>query len=94
MPLGRWDERKCDAAFIQLVGQEGVGEARLKEILPARPSRRSNLRWTKSSTSWKGAALRPYRHGRKRLGENAFEWQKHSLFLMPRGLTHDFTNAG
>ena len=21
--LGRWDERDCDAAFIQLVGQEG-----------------------------------------------------------------------
>ena len=32
--LGRWEERGCDAAFVQLVGQEGVSEARITEIPP------------------------------------------------------------
>jgi hypothetical protein len=27
--LGWWEERKCNSAFIQLSGQEGVSEARI-----------------------------------------------------------------
>ena len=34
VPLARWDERECDACFIQLAGQEGVSEARVTEIRP------------------------------------------------------------
>src|SRR5204862_381236 len=33
--LGWWDERGCHAAFIQLMGQEGVSENRVTEIPPA-----------------------------------------------------------
>ena len=28
LELGRWDERECNAAFLELAGQEGVSEAR------------------------------------------------------------------
>lgn len=32
--LGFWQERGCDSAFIQLVGQQGVSEARITEVKP------------------------------------------------------------
>src|SRR5438874_13649769 len=32
--LDWWEERKCNSAFIQLSGQEGVSEARITEIKP------------------------------------------------------------
>src|ERR1700677_898415 len=32
--LGLWQERGCQTAFIQLVGQEGASEARVTEIAP------------------------------------------------------------
>ena len=34
--LGYWPERECDAAFIQLVGQEGVTGAYVTEIPPGK----------------------------------------------------------
>jgi hypothetical protein len=34
--LGYWAERECDAAFIQLVGQEGVTGAYVTEIPPGK----------------------------------------------------------
>lgn len=32
--LGWWDERQCNAAFIQLTGQEGITSAIVMEIAP------------------------------------------------------------
>ena len=34
LKLGWWEERKCQSAFIQLAGQEGVSAARVTEIAP------------------------------------------------------------
>ena len=34
--LGWWDERRCDAAFIQLTGQEGITSAIVMEIAPGK----------------------------------------------------------
>ncbi|HEX2226389.1 MAG TPA: hypothetical protein VHM64_04565, partial [Candidatus Binatia bacterium] len=34
LELGWWEARQCHAAFIQLVGQEGVTSARVTEIAP------------------------------------------------------------
>jgi hypothetical protein len=34
--LGWWDERQCNAAFIQLMGQEGITSAVVMEIAPGR----------------------------------------------------------
>ena len=36
LQLGWWDERQCNSAFIQLVGQEGVTSARVTEIPPGK----------------------------------------------------------
>ena len=32
--LGWWEDRQCNAAFLQLEGQQGVAEARVTEIAP------------------------------------------------------------
>src|SRR5438132_13305740 len=32
--LGRWDERGCDAAFLQLAGQQGVTGVYVAEVAP------------------------------------------------------------
>ncbi len=37
LELGEWAERECQAAFLKLAGQEGVGEARVTEIAPGKP---------------------------------------------------------
>ena len=50
MELGYWPERGCDAAFIQLAGQEGVTGAYVTEIPPGRPYRLFAWLWTKSFT--------------------------------------------
>src|SRR5947208_16980767 len=34
LPLGRWDDRGCDAAFLQLAGQQGVTGCYVTEIAP------------------------------------------------------------
>ena len=34
--LGWWDERQCNAAFIQLMGQEGITSATVMEIAPGK----------------------------------------------------------
>ena len=34
LELAWWEERGCQAAFIQLLGQEGIIEARVSEIPP------------------------------------------------------------
>ena len=49
--LGWWEERQCQTAFIQLLGQEGVSSTRITEI-PAGESTqaRSSLPSMKSST--------------------------------------------
>ena len=32
LELGRWEERGCDAAFIQLEGSQGITETRVMEV--------------------------------------------------------------
>jgi len=34
LALGHWAERGCDAAFIQLEGQQGITEPRISELPP------------------------------------------------------------
>lgn len=81
LELGRWEERDCDAAIFQLAGQEGVTGAYVTEIAPGKnlpPCRMALdevvyvLQGRGLATVWAGD--RP---------KKIFEWQKHSLFLIP-----------
>lgn len=90
--LGRWEERGCDAAFIQLMGQEGVTETRVTEIPPGETLPPVQLAFDEvvyvvrgrgATTVW-----RPDESQRK-----SFEWGESSLFLLPRHHVHQFSNT-
>jgi oxalate decarboxylase/phosphoglucose isomerase-like protein (cupin superfamily) len=85
-----WEARQCHAAFIQLQGQQGVSEARVTEIPPGQTLAPMHLGIDEvvyvldgrgTTTVWAA-------DGKKK----TFEWQKHSLFMLPHDCHHQFTN--
>jgi len=91
MELAEWPERGVNAAFIQLMGMQGVCEARITEIPPGKSSEPWKmavgevvyvLEGQGLCTVWAGDGPR-----------QTFGWQKHSLFLLPRNCWHQFSNA-
>ena len=92
LELGEWPERECNAAFLELDGSEGRAEIRVTEIPPGKTLPPLTFALDEVvygvegrglTTIWGGA------NGRKK----TFEWQKNSMFLIPRGHTHQFSNA-
>jgi quercetin dioxygenase-like cupin family protein len=91
LELGDWPERECKACFIQLEGQQGVSEARITEIppggtLPPLKMAVSEVVYVLEgqglATVWAGDGPR-----------KTFEFQKHSLFCLPRHCWHELSNA-
>lgn len=91
LELGWWEERQCHAAFLLLAGQEGVSEARVSEIPPGKTLPPLKFSFDEVVYVADGRGLTTV------WGENkpkkTFEWQKHSLFLLPRHCSHQLTNA-
>ena len=89
--LGWWDERRCMAAFIQLMGQEGVSEARVTEIPPGEtlPAWRFALDEVVYVLEGRGLTNVTAPDGQAR---KTFEWQKHSMFLIPQHTSRQFSN--
>jgi oxalate decarboxylase/phosphoglucose isomerase-like protein (cupin superfamily) len=90
LELGWWEARQCHAAFVQLRGQQGVSEARVTEIPPGQSLPPVHLGIDevvyvvegRGLTSVWGAEGRP----------KTFEWQKHSLFMLPHDCHHQLSN--
>jgi len=86
-----WPERGVNAAFIQLAGMEGVSEARITEIPPGQTS--EPLKFALSEVVYvldgQGLATVWAGDGPKK----TFEWQKSSLFCLPRHCWHTFSNT-
>lgn len=89
--LGWWEERQCNAAFIQLMGQEGVSSAIVMEILPGKTLPPVNfgldeliyvLQGRGITTVWSGDG------GPKK----TFEWQDRSLFQIPHNYFQQLGN--
>ena len=79
--LGQWQERQCAAAFLQLVGQEGVTGAYVTEIAPGKtlPPFRITVDEVVYVLQGRGlASVWAGDHNKK-----IFEWQSHSVFLIP-----------
>ena len=91
LELGWWEERQCNAAFLVLAGQEGVSEARVSEIPPGKTLPPLKFSFDEIVYVADGRGLTTV------WGENkpkkTFEWQKHSLFLLPRHCSHQLSNA-
>jgi oxalate decarboxylase/phosphoglucose isomerase-like protein (cupin superfamily) len=91
LELGRWDERGCDAAFIQLEGQQGITETRVSEVPPRAVLPPVRLAFDEvvfvaqgrgATTIWSSSGER-----------KSFEWGANSMFLLPRHHFHQFSNT-
>ncbi|MFT5540112.1 MAG: mannose-6-phosphate isomerase-like protein (cupin superfamily), partial [Alphaproteobacteria bacterium] len=91
LELERWGERECNAAFLLLEGQQNVSEARVTEIQPGQtlPSLKFALDEVVYVVEGQGICTVWQEGGKK----HSFEWQKHSLFLLPRNHHHQLSNA-
>lgn len=89
--VGPWEERECNAAFVVLTGQEYQMETRITEIPPGQtlPPLKFSLDDVVYVLSGRGLATIWTEGGPKK----TFEWQPHSLFLIPRNYFHQLGNA-
>src|SRR5947207_578407 len=90
--LGRWDARGCDAAFIQLMGQEGVSEGRIQEIRPGASLPPLKLAVDELVYVLEGRGLTTVWPSES-AAKTTFEWQTRSMFVIPRNFTHQLSNA-
>ena len=79
--LGYWPERDCDAAFIQLVGQEGVTGAYVTEIPPGKTLPSFRVAVDEVVYVLKGRGVASIWAGDR--AKKVFEWQSHAMFLIP-----------
>lgn len=90
--LGWWQERQCNAAFVQLTGQEGVSSTRVVEIPPGESLNPVRLGFDEICYPLDGRGLTSLW---QKEGETkkTFEWQPHSMFLLPRHHNYQLSNA-
>ncbi|SRR5579884_488298 len=88
--LGWWEARQCQAAFIQLHGQQGVSEARVTQIPPGETLPPVHLGIDEVVYVVEGRGLTAIwgADGERK----TFEWQKHSLFMLPHDCHHQLSN--
>ena len=92
LELGWWKERGCHAAFIQLMGQEGIIEARVSEIPPGESLPPFKLSVDEVVYVVEGRGLTSV-WGAGDSRRQTVEWQKHSIFLLERNRFHQFSNT-
>ena len=85
-----WEERQCKAAILQLAGQQGAAEARVSEVPPGAtlPPARFCFDESVYVADGQGVCTVWGEDGQKK----TFEWQKHSLFMLPHNRWHQITN--
>ena len=89
--LGWWELGQCQAAFIQLTGQEGVTSTRVIEIPAGGSLDVPGYAFDEIGYALDGNGLTTHEmpDGDKR----TFEWQPHSMFIMPRRHPYRLSNA-
>ncbi len=91
LELGRWDERGCDTAIIQLAGQEGISEARVTEIPPGASLAPLRLAFDELVYVIRGQGLTSVWADEHT--PRTFEWQPRSMFFLPHNCVHQLSNA-
>ncbi len=92
LELGWWEERGCSAAFLELAGSEGISETRLTEIPPGATLPPLKFALDEVVYVVQGRGFSSI-WGSDGSSKKSFEWQKNSMFLVPRGHTHQLSNA-
>ena len=91
LELGWWEERQCQAAFIQLMGQEGVSSALVTEIPPGQALPPFKFALDEICYVVEGRGLTTIWAGEGK-PKKTFEWHKHSMFLIPRHYSRQLSN--
>jgi len=89
--VGWWPERECSAAILKLAGQEGVTEVRVTEIPAGKTTAPVHQALDELVYVADGRGLTAISAGGR--SPKTFEWQKHSLFLIPRNHTYQLSNT-
>jgi hypothetical protein len=89
--LGWWEERQCLSAFIQLMGSEGVSSSRITEIAAGETTRPLKFALDEVVYVVSGRGLTTIWYDSS-TAKKSFEWQQHSMFLLPHGCYHTFSN--
>ena len=92
LELAWWEERGCQSAFIQLMGQEGIIEARVSEIPPGQSLPPFKLAVDEVIYVLQGRGLTNV-WGAAESRRKTVEWQEHAIFLLPRNRYHQFANT-
>ena len=90
LKLGRWDARDCDAAFLNLVGAEGLTATYVTEIRPGATITPFKMAVDEAVYVVDGRGLATISGDG---GSKTFEWNKHSMFLVPANYTYQLSNA-
>ncbi len=91
LELGPWEERECNAAFLQLDGQKGIVDLRVTEIPPGATLPPTKMLLDEKIYVLAGRGLCSlWADG---MPERTFEWQAHSLFFIPPNYTYRLSNA-
>jgi hypothetical protein len=88
--LEYWPERGCKTAFIQLMGQEGISEARVSEIAPGESAKPLKLAMDEVVYVLQGRGMTSVwgADGQRR----TFEWHPRSMFVIPHNAYHEHHN--
>ncbi len=89
--MGWWEERGCNAAFLQLAGMDRA-ESKVMGIPPGKTTLPWNFALDEVFYVLEGKGLTTV-WGAEQGARKTFEWQKHSLFLISRQSFHQLTNA-
>lgn len=87
--LGAWARRECNAAIIELVGQQGTTGAYVVEIGAGKTLPPFQMALDECIYVLEGRGLTTLKSD---LGTKSFEWTKHGLFIIPGGHTYQLAN--
>ena len=90
--LGWWPERECNAAILDLAGLENVSDVRVIEIPPGKTLPPYKFAMDDIAYVLDGSGLTTI-SGSDGKARHTFEWQKHSMFMLPRNSTYQLSNA-
>ena len=91
MEVGPWEERGCNAAILALNGAEGVTETRVTEIPPGQSTTPFKFSLDELVYVIDGRGITTiWAEG---YPKKSFEWQTHSLFMLPKNYTYQLSNT-
>ena len=90
--LGRWEDRGCDGAFIELLGQQGVTGAYVIEIPPGQTIAPFRLPMDEVCYILQGRGITSIKASESGSAKT-FEWDARSLFMLPANHSYQLSNT-